>query len=228
MPSYNVQSLPENERPRERLMRHGPEALTTAELIAILLGSGMKGMPILQLSQSIIATFGDLQKLSEATMAELCSIKGLGPAKALQLRAALSLGLRAAKANPTVKYRIETPLHVYNLIKDEIANAKKEHFIVILQDIKGFVIDYVTVAVGTLSQTLVHPREVFNPAIRHHAASIILAHNHPSGDPTPSPEDYELTKILVEAGHLMGIPINDHLIIGGNQYISLRQLGISF
>lgn len=226
--SYSIHSLPEAERPRERLMRHGPEAMASSELIAIILGSGMKGIPVLQLAQEIIIRFGTMQELAEATVEELCQIKGLGQAKALQLKAAFSLGVRMFRQAPTTKYRIEHPLHAYHLVKDELERERRELFVVILQDVKGCAIGYHVVAIGTLSNALVHPREVFYPAIRHHAATIILAHNHPSGDPTPSPQDHEVTASLIEAGRLMGIPVNDHLIIGDKTYVSLRQQGVSF
>lgn len=226
--AYSIHNLPANDRPRERLLKHGPAALTNVELIAILLGSGMKGMPILQLAQQIVSQFSDMAKLADASIAELCTIKGLGPAKALQLQAAVNLGLRLSRQAPKAKYRIEHPANAYHLVKEELEREKRELFIVILQDTKGFVINHHVVAIGTLSQTLIHPREVFHPAIRHSAASVILVHNHPSGDPTPSTQDIEVTSLLIEAGRLVGIPVNDHLIIGDKRYISLRQHGVAF
>lgn len=226
--SYTVLQLPETERPRERLLRHGPESMATAELIAIILGSGMKGRSVLELAQEVVLRFGSAQQLAEATVSELCKIKGLGQAKALQLKAAFSLGIRVSKQAVTSKYRIEHPVHAYHLVKDELEREKRELFVVILQDAKGFVIGHHIVAIGTLSSTLVHPREVFLPAIRHSAASIILAHNHPSGDPTPSQHDYDITKILIDAGKLISIPVHDHLVIGERGYSSLRQLGVAF
>lgn len=225
---YSIKCLPEEERPRERLVRHGPESLTNAELIAIILGSGMKGTPILQLAQQIIAKFGDMHSLAEATISELCSIKGLGPAKALQLKAAVSLGIRFARKALPIKYRIDQPIHAYNLVREELEYETRELFVVILQDIKNHVICYQTVSIGTVSHTLVHPREVFYPAIRHNASGIILVHNHPSGDPTPSKEDHEITQVLIDAGKLIGISVNDHLIIGSQGYRSMRQLGVKF
>lgn len=226
--SYSIHRLPEDERPRERLMRYGAESISTTELIAIILGSGTKTMPVLQMAQEILMRFENLKRLSEATIEELCQIKGLGIAKALQLKASFSLGMRASKQTIAPKYRIDNPLHAYHLVKDDLEQEKRELFIIILQDVKGCLISHHTVAIGTLSNTLVHPREVFYPAVRHKAASMILVHNHPSGDPTPSPEDYEITKTLTEVGALMGIPINDHLIIGEKSYVSLRQKGFSF
>lgn len=225
---YSIQNLPETERPRERLLRHGPEAMATSELIAIILGSGMKGIPVLHLAQEIVSRFGNTNRLSEVSVEELCTIKGLGQAKALQLKAALSLGMRVARQAPATRFKIEHPVHAYNLIKDELENEKRELFMVILQDTKGFAIGHHVIAIGTLSNALVHPREVFHPAIKHHAASMILAHNHPSGDPTPSSQDYEVTDELIKVGRMMSIPINDHLIIGSGAYVSLRQHGVAF
>lgn len=222
---YSIQQMPEEERPRERLQRYGSEALSTVELIALILGSGTKSSPVIQLAQEIIGRFGTLQKLSEATLAELCSIKGVGTAKAIQLKAAFAVGMRASKQSISPKYRIEHPIHAYNLIKDELERETRELFVIIMQDTKGYVIAHEVISIGSLSRTLVHPREVFYPAIRHKAYSIIAAHNHPSGDPTPSPEDFELTKTLVEAGNLIGIHLYDHIIIGRHSYISLRQKG---
>lgn len=220
---YSVLKLPEAERPRERLVRHGAETLSAAELIAIILGSGTKSAPVLQLAQEIVGRFGCLQKLAEATIEELCQIKGVGVAKAVQLRAAFNLGLRASRQLIAPKYKIEHPVHAYHLIKDELVSEKRELFVVILQDAKGCVIGHHVVAIGTLTHAPVHPREVFYPAIRHTAASIILVHNHPSGDLTPSKQDQELTIKLIEVGRLVGIPVNDHLIVSDQGYFSFRQ-----
>lgn len=228
MTQYSIQQLPEEERPRERFQRHGPEAMTTAELIAIILSSGTKGISVLQLAQQLVGHFKTLQELADASLQELCAIKGLGVAKALQLKAALGLGARLSRQQPSSRYRIEHPVHAYHFIKDELQHETRELFMVILQDTKGYAIGHHLVAIGTLSQTLVHPREVFYFAIRHKAASVILVHNHPSGDPTPSPQDYAVTRSLIEAGRLVGIPVNDHLIIGHQRYISLRQMGLQF
>lgn len=209
-------------------MHSGAESLSSAELIAIILGSGSKTKPILQLAQEVISRFGGLRQLAEATVAELLEIKGIGRAKAIQLKAALNLGMRASKQVITPKYRIDHPSHAYYLVKEELEHEKQELFIVILQDVKGYVIGHEVISMGSLSQTLVHPREVFYPAVKQKAASLIVAHNHPSGDPTPSPQDFELTKVLVEASRMMRIPLQDHLIIGRQRYVSLRQEGFPF
>jgi DNA repair protein RadC len=223
-----IHKLPESERPRERLLKHGAEALSTVELIAILLGSGTKSNPIMQLSQLLLTHFGSLNCLAEATIEELCQIKGIGLTKALQLKACLSLGTRLSRQAAIPKYPIVHPSHAYHLVKDEIQNEKREVFMVILLDVKNGLICYEIISIGTLSSSLVHPREVFYPAIRHKAASVILVHNHPSGDPTPSQHDFDVTQTLIESGRLIGIPVNDHLIIGSESFISLREKGIKF
>lgn len=225
---YSVKDLPDSDRPRERLCIMGPEAMSSAELIAIILGSGTREAPVLQLAQEIVARYDSMERLSEATIEELCQIKGIGMAKAVQLRAALSLGMRASRKAPALKQKVVAPSQAYNLLKDTLEKEKREFFVILLLDTKKRAIRHDIVAIGTLSRTLVHPREVFYPAIRHKAASVILAHNHPSGDPTPSQDDYEVTKSLVEAGRLMNIPVNDHLVIGDGCYVSLRQKGLEF
>ncbi|MDP1880967.1 MAG: DNA repair protein RadC [Parachlamydiaceae bacterium] len=223
MSFYSISHLPSEDRPRERLAREGAESLSSAELIAIILGSGSKTKPILQLAHEIISRFGCLQNLSEATLAELRDIKGVGFAKAIQIKAAISLGIRASRQSITAKYRIEHPQHGYHLLKESMEKENREIFMAILLDAKGYVISQEIISIGTLTETLVHPRELFYLAIRHKAVSLIIAHNHPSGDPTPSAQDIALTKTLIEAGKLMNIPLNDHLIIGHHSFTSLRQ-----
>jgi len=218
-----MRDLPAEERPREKLLKNQSDSLSIIELIAIVLGSGTKEKPVLQLAQEIVAHFGSLENLSRATIQELCQIKGVGPAKAIQLMAAFHLGVRLSRELVPDRVKIEHPIHAYRLIKDKIAHESREHLIVILLDVKGYVISDQLISVGTLTESLVHPREVFYPAIRHKAASIILAHNHPSGDPTPSPQDISLTKQLMKAGELMGIKVQDHIIVGKGRYISLNQ-----
>lgn len=226
--SYSIQNLPSEERPREKLLQQGGEALSSTELIAVIIGSGTKAKPVMQLAQEVIMHFGSLQKLADATVEEICQIKGIGKAKGMQLKAACTLGLKLSKQVIPPKYRIENPLHVYHLVKDELEQEKRELLVVVLQDVRGNVICHRVVAVGTLTNTLVHPREVFYPAIRHKAASLILVHNHPSGDPTPSPEDHQITKTLIQVGQLLSIPVNDHVIIGDKSFVSMRQRGFAF
>lgn len=228
MSCHTILDMPMEERPRERMLKVGSEALSSVELIAIILAKGTKGTSVLQLAQKLLSTFGTLDQLMDATVEELCTIKGLGKAKALQLKAAFSLGARAERQKYLDKTCLEHPQHVYDLVKNKLEKEKRECFSVLLRDTKGFLITNELVSIGTLSETLVHPREVFYPAIRHKAASIILVHNHPSGDPTPSAEDISTTHTLIEVGQMLGVPVYDHVIIGKGQFLSMRQKGLLF
>lgn len=222
--SYSIQSLPIGQRPRERMLMLGPDAVSSIELLMIVLGSGTQGMTVIQLAQELMGKFGSLHAISEATIPELCMTRGMGATKAAQLKAAFTLGVRASKDEGTVRKCVKNPQQAYLLLKDELMHARCEHFMAILLDTKSCVIAVEKVAIGTLSQVQIHPREVFYQAIRHTAASLILAHNHPSGDPSPSKEDVEVTAGLIEAGKVMGIPVQDHLIIGKDRFLSLRQV----
>jgi DNA repair protein RadC len=221
----SLKALPENERPRERLLKNGPHCLSTVEIIAIILGSGTKGKSVLLLAQDLLSIFGSLEALSTATVAELCKIKGLGKAKSLQLKACFSLVNRLKEPNDSMSQPILTPLHAYLRVRNLLQNEKKEIFGVILQDVRNMMISWEVISIGTLTHTLVHPREVFSVAVRNHAASLILVHNHPSGDLKPSAYDIEVTRRLIEAGKLMGFPIRDHIIISSKGFISLREMG---
>lgn len=225
---YSVKTIPLKERPRERFLELGSEAISSAELIAIILGSGTKGKSVVLLGQELISKFETLNGLAEATIAEICEVKGMGKAKAMQIKAALTLAMRLSQVNMTPKYKIDHPLKAYNLLKDILEKEKRELFVAILLDTKACLINHHIVSIGTLSRSLVHPREVFYPAIRHKAASLLIAHNHPSGDPTPSKEDISITKTLIEVGEVMGIPVKDHIIIGDNKYISLKEQNLAF
>lgn len=226
--SYTIHHLPEEERPRERLLLCGAESVSTTELLAILIGNGVRGKSVLQLAGELVSHFGSLKNLSEATIEELCCIKGVGKAKAIQLKASFVLGMRLSQHQGKIKYKIDGPVQAYHLVKDALEQEKRELFVLIMLDTRGYVISYETISIGTLSSAPVHPREVFYPAIRNKAASVILAHNHPSGDPTPSHHDYDITQKLVEVGRIIGISVNDHIIIGHNAYVSLRQKGVEF
>ena len=218
--SYSVKHLPKAERPREKLIQKGEASLSTAELIAILLGSGTKQRSVLELAQDIIAHFG--QNLPDASVEELAKVKGVGPAKAVLLKAALALSARFQRSSD--KTRIQTPEAAYQLFRPLLENEPQEKLVALLLDTKSCHIATETIAVGSLNSAAVRPRELFRPAIRRNAASLIIAHNHPSGDPTPSLQDKKLTRILADAGKLLQIPIQDHLIIGNHSYFSLREL----
>jgi DNA repair protein RadC len=224
-----LKALPLDERPRERLLRHGPASLSSMELVAVILGSGTKGKSVLSLAKELLSYFGSLDRLQNANIEDLCAIKGLGQAKALQLKAAFALAQRLAREKLfPLNESLITPKKAYLWVKDFIMHEKKEFFGEILLNARSVPLRFEIISVGTLTQTLVHPREVFYPAIRHLAASIILVHNHPSGDPTPSAEDRLLTKQLILASHAVGIPIRDHLIVGDQSFVSLKETGFPF
>ncbi len=207
------------DRPREKFEKYGAAKLSNPELLAILLGSGIKGLNVLQLSKKILDV---IQKISikNITLDNLLSIKGLGKAKALQILAATSLGERLSK-----KSEIISAEEIWKLCLD-IRDSKKEHFMAFYLDTQNYLIERQIISIGTLNASLVHPREVFEPAIKHSAAAIIVAHNHPSGNTEPSPDDIEVTKRLVEAGKILGIDILDHVIITKDSFISLKEKGL--
>lgn len=221
----HIQSLPQEERPRERLLSEGVEALSLVELLAIFLTTGTRGKSVLDLAEEMLIHFGGLQGLLEASIPELREIKGIGLIKAIQLKAVFGLVLKSRGASLPDKYQLKTTQDAYELAKHEIAHQKQEVLLVLLRDARGSMIHLEKVSVGTLSEVLVHPREIFYPAVRHKAHSLILAHNHPSGDPTPSKEDLELTRLLLHSSRIMGIGLDDHLIIGSDSFTSLREKG---
>ncbi len=220
-----IKALPEEERPRERLLRDGVDALSFSELIAIILGSGRRGKSVLDLSQEILEFFGGLEKLLDASIVELMQIKGIGRAKAIQLKAVFGIALKCKKPLSSQKYLISSPAEAYEIAQAKIAHLPQEVLLVILRDVRGNLLHTEQVSIGTLTQVLIHPREVFYPAVRHKAHNMIIAHNHPSGDPTPSKSDLELTRALIEASRVMGIGLDDHLIVCKDRYISLKELG---
>ncbi len=220
-----IKALPLDERPRERLERDGIGALSHAELIAIVLGNGTQGKSVLDLAQELLEQFGSLENLLDASTVELMQIKGIGKAKAILLKAVFGLALKCRRPFKTEKYMISSAKDAYDLAQAEIAHIPQEVLLVILRDVRGSLIHFEKVAIGTLSQVLVHPREVFYPAVRYKAYSLIIAHNHPSGDPKPSQTDLELTRSLIQASQVMSIRFDDHLIVCRDRFISLRELG---
>ncbi len=220
-----MKAIPLEERPRERMLRDGDDALSMAELIAIVLGSGTQGNSVLTLSREIVNRFGNLERLLDASIVELMEFKGIGRAKAIQLKAVLAIAKKCRKPRDLEKYAITSARDAYELAQGEIAHHSQETLLVILRDVKRKLIHFEKVGMGTLSQVLVHPREVFFPAVRYKAHSLIIAHNHPSGDPTPSKADLELTQGMIHAGKIMGIRFDDHLIVCRNSFISLRERG---
>ncbi|NGX37124.1 MAG: hypothetical protein K1000chlam2_00276 [Chlamydiae bacterium] len=217
-----AKKLPVSELPRERLVRDGVDALSLQELIAILLGTGTKGKSVLVLSQELLIHFGGMEGLWDASIEQLTKVKGVGKAKAILLKAAFGIGARASKEkiqpNPIVK-SVQDALQI---AVPEIGFLKKEALLVILLNVKCRLIHHEIISIGTLSEVLVHPREVFQTAIRHGAYSLIVCHNHPSGDPSPSKPDIRLTEQLLECAKIVGIALIDHLIIGRDSHISMR------
>ena len=217
-----LKDLPQAERPRERLIRYGSDKLSLTELLAIIIGKGTPGEPVSVLSSRLLSRFGDLNRLEEATIIELTKIKGIGEAKATQIKAALELGRRLFSQEEIKGKTIQTAEDVYKIMRAEFKNKKKEHFKLVLLNTRNQLIRKVSVSKGTLNASLIHPREVFRSALSHSAASVILIHNHPSGDPKPSDDDIKITKRLIEAGKIMGIEVHDHVILAGDRYTSLK------
>ncbi|WP_376791403.1 DNA repair protein RadC [Thermoflexus sp.] len=222
-----IKDLPETERPRERLLRHGPNVLSTAELLAILLRTGRRGENALQLAHRVLQACGGIAGLARTSVHELAQIPGVGLAKAAQIQAALELGRRIAAATPEERPQVRSAHDAYLLLTD-MADLEQETLRVLLLDTRGRVIAIPTVYIGNVNTAWVRPAEIFREAIRRNAVSLIVAHNHPSGDPSPSPEDVALTRDLIAAGQLLGIGVLDHLIIGRGRFISLREQGIAF
>lgn len=224
MTTYHMKELPIDDRPREKLVNNGAAALTDSELLAILIGSGTREKSALDIAHDLTADNGILKNIATVhDVKELAKTKGLGRAKAATIIAALELGRRIAGAEPLVRYSITSPEDGVALLMPRLRYESKEHFLVVLLNSKNKVLDIEQISEGSLNSSVVHPREVFTPAVLHHAAAILTAHNHPSGDPTPSKEDKDLTSTLVQAGKYMGIPVLDHIIIGDAKYFSFKE-----
>jgi len=216
---YRIKDLPKIERPREKLMKYGPEKLSNSELLAILLRSGKKGENVIELANKILKKFGT-NELPNLTFNDLKDYSGLGPAKSCEIIACFELGKRLLKDKKAQIYL--SPKEVWEELKD-LRDHKKEHFVIFYLDSRNQEIKREIVSVGSLNANLVHPREVFEPAVRNLAAQVILAHNHPSGDTEPSEDDLELTKRLVESGKILGIEVIDHIIVVKNGFLSLKE-----
>jgi len=220
-----IKDMPADLRPRERLLKEGAQVLNDAELLAILLRTGTDRNTVLELAAMVLAKFG-LRGLLQASVEELSSIKGIGPAKAAQVKAALELGKRIATNTSEERVVIKTPEDVAGLVMEGMRHLDREQFQALLLNTKNQVIGQEVISIGTLNSSTVHPRELFKNAIKRSAAAIILVHNHPSGDPSPSREDIEVTGRLLEAGRIIGIDVLDHLIIGDNRFNSLKAKGL--
>ncbi|WP_251549378.1 RadC family protein [Neobacillus muris] len=220
-----IRDFPQDERPRERFIKHGPQSLSNHELIAILLRTGTKDESVLQLSNRLLTHFEGLRQLKTATLEEITEIKGIGSAKAIQILAAVEIGRRMANLNYNDRYVIRSPEDGAKYVMNDMRFLSQEHFVCLYLNTKNQVIHKQTIFIGSLNASIVHPREVYREALKRSAASIIAVHNHPSGDPAPSREDIEVTKRLAECGKIIGIDLLDHLIIGENKFVSLKEKG---
>jgi DNA repair protein RadC len=216
---------PATERPRERLLAKGPDALSDAQLLAILLRTGRRDSSAVEVALELLRRVGGLSGLAHCGNEELCAIPGVGPAKVAQLKAAIELGRRAMAVPLSTGTRVSSSRDLFEHFHPMLRDVKHELFKVVLLDAKNTVLKELTVSKGSLTLSIVHPREVFAPAVRESAAAVIFLHNHPSGDPTPSLEDRQLTDRLVEAGRLLGIRVLDHVILGESRYVSFADEG---
>jgi DNA repair protein RadC len=220
-----IKEWPEEDRPREKLLDRGAEALTDAELLAILLRTGNAGASALDHARLLLSQFGGIKGIDSAPAKELCAIKGIGPAKSAQLKAGLEIGRRLGREKWEAGQALRSSEDVFRHFA-ELEKEKREIFYVVLLNNKNRKIREVKISEGSLTASLVHPREVYNPVIRESAAAVIFVHNHPSGDPAPSPEDIEITRRLKQVGEVMGVRVLDHVVIGRDRYYSFSDRGI--
>jgi len=218
-----VRDLPSDERPRERLQHYGPKALSNAELIAIILRTGTTHDNVLELAGKLLAKYGGLGGLIRAEFSELCGEYGLGQAKASQLQASLELGRRLGMQANNEKYQIKSPQDAANLVMPEMLYLDHEQMRILILDTKNQVIENISRYQGTVNSSVLRAAEIFRPAIIRNCPGIIVCHNHPSGDPTPSPEDISVTEQLVEAGKVLDIELVDHIVIGSQRFVSLKE-----
>ena len=223
-----IKEMPEDERPRERLKRYGEKALSNTELLAIALRTGSQRENAVGLAQRLLSVFQGLHGLANASVQELCQVSGIGPAKAAQVKAAIELGRRLVLATDGSRPAITCPADAAELLMAELGTAPQEQLRVMLLDTKHRLQRTTTVYVGNVNSAVIRPAEVFREAIRDNALAIIVGHNHPSGDPTPSPEDVQVTQHLVQVGEMLEIKVLDHVIIGRQSFVSLKERGLGF
>ncbi|MBB6451922.1 DNA repair protein RadC [Salirhabdus euzebyi] len=223
--SILIKDVPKDDRPRERLIHLGANHLSNQELLAIVLGSGSKNESVTSIAQRLLIHFEGLPLLKDATVEELTAIKGIGNAKAVLLIAAFELGKRIHAFRPTERFVIRSPEDGADFLMEELRHLKQEHFVCLFLNTKNQVMHQQTVFIGSLNASIVHPREIFREAVKRSAASFICAHNHPSGDPSPSQEDIHVTRRLAECGKMIGIELLDHIVIGDRKYVSMKEKG---
>jgi DNA repair protein RadC len=220
--------MPQDDRPRERLMQVGATAVSSAELLAIIIRVGSRNESVVQLASRLLAHFEGLPGLARASITELQEVKGIGPAKAIEIKAALELGRRLLAASPEERAQITSPADAANLLMSEMMFLEQEHLRLLLLDTRSRVLSSPTVYVGSLNTSVIRVGELFRAAIKANAAAMIVVHNHPSGDPSPSPEDVNVTRQLVQAGKLLDIQLLDHIVIGRQRFVSLKERGLGF
>jgi DNA repair protein RadC len=230
MPSLKIQELPDEDRPREKLMKQGASALSESELIAILLRTGMVGANAIDVARDLLIRYQSLTALSRCGARQLAEVKGIGMAKALQLAAAFELGKRLAQETPAGG-KLDSPQLIYDLLGQEMRMLSKESLRAVLLDTRLRLLRVEEIALGTISECMAHPREVFRPALVHSAFAVILAHNHPSGDPSPSAADIQMSRRMAEAARILQIRLVDHVIIGApsegrSPYYSFKEAGV--
>jgi DNA repair protein RadC len=223
-----IRDMVASERPRERLVQVGERALSSGELLAIILRTGTGGESVIRLSERVLSHLNGLPGLARASLRELQEIKGIGPAKAVEIKAALELGRRLMANAPEQSSRITSPADAANLLMSEMAFLEQEHLRLVLLNTRNQVLSTPTVYIGSLNTSVIRVGELFRYAIKDNAAALIVAHNHPSGDPSPSPEDVHVTRQIVEAGKLLDVDVLDHLIISRQRYVSLKERGLGF
>jgi DNA repair protein RadC len=227
-PGYRIMEMDADERPRERLAKLGARVLSKAELLAILLRTGVKGENAVQVGQRLLRDFKGLTGLHRAPFNDLCAQRGLGEAKASQIKAALELGYRLGIESPDERAAISSPQEAADLLKYDLSALEQEHLRVILLNTRNQVLEIIEVYKGSVNSSQVHVGELFRHAIRRNATAIIIAHNHPSGDPTPSPDDVAVTRAIIQAGRLLDVDVLDHIIIGLGRWVSMKERGLAF
>ncbi|AFS78020.1 DNA repair protein RadC [Gottschalkia acidurici 9a] len=212
---YTMKDLPENERPTEKLVNHGAMSLSNSELIAVIIRTGSRDHSVIELANQLLSTREDgIASLADSSIEEIIRVKGIGNCKAAQILAAVELGKRIVLSEAKNKKKITSPLDIVDFFMADMQYLKREHFKIVMLDTKNHIIGVEEISVGNLNSSIVHPREVYKQAIKRSSASIILVHNHPSGDPTPSKEDINITRRLMESGEILGIRVLDHIVIG--------------
>ena len=227
-PVYRITDLATEERPRERLVHLGPQALAASELLAILLRVGVPGENAVQMGQRLLKDFGGISGLQRAPLEELCNQRGIGEAKAAQIKAAIELGRRLTLESPEERPTVNSPADAAALVAYEMSALEQEHLRVILLDTRNRVLEIVEVYIGSVNSSQIHVGEIFKAAIRRNAPALIVVHNHPSGDPTPSPDDVVVTRAIVQAGKLLDVDVLDHMVIGQGRWVSLKERGLGF